>query len=128
MNYENLLTTKDVALKLKVSESTVRRWSDSEYLPCYRVGKSKYRKFNAYEIEKIKDEIYSDKNTTNKKHRKNIEIIKKDIPPLPHPAHYLMHRYWGRKAHNVVNEYIKNFTEEGDTVLDPFMGSGVTNY
>jgi DNA modification methylase len=37
-----------------------------------------------------------------------------------------MHKYWGRKCHNVTNEYIKHFTNEGDVVLDPFMGSGVT--
>lgn len=50
----------------------------------------------------------------------------KNIPAKAHPAHYMMHKYWGRKPHNVVSEYIKNYTKEGDTVLDPFMGSGVT--
>ena len=50
----------------------------------------------------------------------------KNIPANPHPAHYMMHKYWGRKPHNVVSEYIRNYTKEGDTVLDPFMGSGVT--
>ena len=49
----------------------------------------------------------------------------KNIPAKAHPAHY-MHKYWGRKPHNVVSDYIKNYTNEGDTVLDPFMGSGVT--
>tara|TARA_A100000164_G_scaffold378715_1_gene421040 strand:+ start:2935 stop:4530 length:1596 start_codon:yes stop_codon:yes gene_type:complete len=50
----------------------------------------------------------------------------KNIPAKAHPAHYMMHKYWGRKPHNVVSDYIKNYTKEGDTVLDPFMGSGVT--
>ncbi len=50
----------------------------------------------------------------------------KNIPAKAHPAHYMMHKYWGRKPHNVVSDYIKNYTNEGDTVLDPFMGSGVT--
>jgi DNA modification methylase len=37
----------------------------------------------------------------------------------------MMHKYWGRKPHNVINEYIKAFTKKGDVILDPFMGSGV---
>ena len=37
-----------------------------------------------------------------------------------------MHRYWARKPHNVVSEYIEHYSKEGDIVLDPFAGSGVT--
>ena len=44
----------------------------------------------------------------------------------PHPSGYLMHKYWARKPHNVVSQYIKNYSEEEDVVLDPFAGSGVT--
>ena len=54
-----------------------------------------------------------------------IEKIYKNIKASSHSKHYLLHRYWGRKAHNVVNEYIKNYTKKNDLVLDPFMGSGV---
>lgn len=39
---------------------------------------------------------------------------------------YVMHKYWARKPHNVVSEYIKNYSEPGQIVLDPFVGSGVT--
>ena len=49
-----------------------------------------------------------------------------NIKAKSHPQHYLLHRYWGRKAHNVVSEYIKNYSKKNDTVLDPFMGSGST--
>lgn len=49
----------------------------------------------------------------------------KNIEPKSHPKHYMMHKYWGRKPHNVISEYIKEYTTEGDVVLDPFMGSGV---
>lgn len=49
----------------------------------------------------------------------------KSIRAKSHPAHYLMHKYWGRKPHNVVSDYIKYYTNIGDTVLDPFMGSGI---
>lgn len=43
-----------------------------------------------------------------------------------HPKHYLLHKYWGRKPYNIVKEYIKKYTKKGDTVYDPFMGSGVS--
>ena len=49
----------------------------------------------------------------------------KNIKAKAHPPHYMMHKYWGRKPHNVVCEYIKNYSNEGEVVLDPFMGSGV---
>jgi adenine-specific DNA methylase len=39
---------------------------------------------------------------------------------------YVMHKYWARKPHNVVREYIKNYSKKGEVVLDPFVGSGVT--
>ena len=50
------------------------------------------------------------------------EFIKSET----HPKHYLMHKYWGRKAHNLIGSLIEDYSEPGDTVLDPFMGSGVT--
>lgn len=52
-------------------------------------------------------------------------MLRKSIPPVTHPYHYLMHRYWGRKPHNIVSYYIKHFTKSNELVLDPFMGSGV---
>lgn len=33
-------------------------------------------------------------------------------------------RYWGRKPPSMVSKYIKEFTNEGELVLDPFGGSG----
>ncbi len=37
-----------------------------------------------------------------------------------------MHPYFTKQASNVVSAYIQNFTKEGDIVLDPFCGTGVT--
>lgn len=56
---------------------------------------------------------------------KIMKKFNKNITAETHPSHYMMHKYWGRKPHNVVRDYILNFTKPGDTVLDPFMGSGV---
>jgi len=52
--------------------------------------------------------------------------IEVSLAAQPHPAYYLMHKYWARKPHNIVRAYIEHFTEPGDLVLDPFSGSGVT--
>ncbi|MBI5253670.1 MAG: hypothetical protein HY930_04640 [Euryarchaeota archaeon] len=43
-----------------------------------------------------------------------------------HTPMYLMHKYWARKPHNVVREYIERYSKPGEIVLDPFVGSGVT--
>lgn len=48
------------------------------------------------------------------------------IVPKAHTPLYMMHKYWARKPHNVVAEYIKRYSEKGEIVLDPFVGSGVT--
>lgn len=126
---KELLNTKQAAEFLGVSTSTIRRWSDNGLLNCYRVGSSGYRKFERSDIEKLKEKFYgSDKYVSKKVEAKQnkTKIITKNISAESHPAHYLMHKYWGRKAHNIVNEYISCFTKEGDTILEPFMGSGVT--
>ena len=40
--------------------------------------------------------------------------------------HYGVHGYFTKQGWNVVQEYIRNFSQPGDLVLDPFGGSGVT--
>jgi len=40
--------------------------------------------------------------------------------------HFGVHGYFTKQSWNVVSEYIKNFSQAGDLVLDPFGGSGVT--
>ncbi|HNI98922.1 MAG TPA: DNA methyltransferase, partial [Leptospiraceae bacterium] len=40
--------------------------------------------------------------------------------------HFGVHGYFTKQSWNIVAEYIKNFSQKGDLVLDPFGGSGVT--
>jgi 16S rRNA G966 N2-methylase RsmD len=40
--------------------------------------------------------------------------------------HYGVHPYFTRRPYNVVQRYIQHYSREGDRVLDPFGGSGVT--
>lgn len=58
--------------------------------------------------------------------KEKIEHINYALVAKTHSPMYLMHKYWARKPHNVVAEYIKHYSREGDIVLDPFCGSGVT--
>ena len=39
---------------------------------------------------------------------------------------YNLHKYWSRKPWHPIAESIKKHSEEGDLVLDMFLGSGVT--
>lgn len=40
--------------------------------------------------------------------------------------HFGVHGYFTKQTWNVVQDYIQNFSQKGDLVLDPFGGSGVT--
>ncbi len=54
-------------------------------------------------------------------------IINHPIKPEKERAwHFKSHPYFTKQAHNVVAEYIEHYSNEGDTILDPFGGTGVT--
>jgi predicted methyltransferase len=55
-----------------------------------------------------------------------VEHVDYAISPQAHTPMYLMHKFWARKPHNVVGEYIEHYSKKGEIVLDPFVGSGVT--
>jgi len=61
-----------------------------------------------------------------KKASQKIKHIDYAISAKTHTSMYLMHKYWARKPHNVVAEYVKHYSKRGEIVLDPFCGSGVT--
>jgi len=44
---------------------------------------------------------------------------------LAHTPMYNWHKFWSRKTWNVVGEFIKTYSKEGEIVFDPFAGSGV---
>ena len=43
-----------------------------------------------------------------------------------HTPIYKMHKYFARRPQNVFSALIKNYSEEGDIIFDPFCGGGVT--
>ncbi|MGA2543942.1 MAG: DNA methyltransferase [Verrucomicrobiota bacterium] len=57
-----------------------------------------------------------------------IEPILEAIPAARQEdaRHYGVHPYFTRRPGNVVRAYLERYSEEGDVVLDPFGGTGVT--
>jgi len=55
-----------------------------------------------------------------------IQQVLGPITEASRPARYRTHLYWTRKAPDLAASYVKNFTKPGETVLDPFCGSGTT--
>ena len=60
--------------------------------------------------------------------RAYIEPILEAIPAARQEdaRHYGVHPYFTRRPANVVRDYVERYSETGDTVLDPFGGTGVT--
>ena len=58
----------------------------------------------------------------------NKRPLLKEIPVKKQQAkrHFGVHGYFTKQSWNVVAEYIKNYSQIGDVILDPFGGSGVT--
>ncbi len=130
---EELIGVKQAAEILKVSVNTVRRLADAGKLQCIKIKSTGYRKFNKSEVENFKYTFYQSQQKNEDSRYEQLSLMvsnkkqkrMKNISAKSHPAHYLMHKYWGRKPHNVVADYIKNYTEDNEIVLDPFMGSGI---
>ena len=57
----------------------------------------------------------------------NCQLLE-EIPVKKRTAkrHFGVHGYFTKQTWNVVQDYIQNFSQKGDLVLDPFGGSGVT--
>lgn len=46
--------------------------------------------------------------------------------PKSYTGIFGMHKYWSKKPYNVIESFIRENSKEGDTVLDPFCGSGIS--
>jgi len=57
--------------------------------------------------------------------KSELNHLNRQIPPLAHTPMYNWHKFWSRKTWNVVSEFIKTYSKEGEIVFDPFAGSGV---
>lgn len=92
-------------------------------------------KLNAYlspeSFHEGKNLTYGNTTATSKSQTKfdysSLPLLK-EIPVKKQQAkrHYGVHGYFTKQSWNIVAEYIKNFSQPGDLILDPFGGSGVT--
>lgn len=57
---------------------------------------------------------------------KSVEPLNQALQSKPYSAVYRMHRYFARRPHSVFADLIAHYSDEGDIVLDPFCGGGVT--
>ncbi len=39
---------------------------------------------------------------------------------------YSMHKYWSKKPFNIIRDFVLKYSEQGEIVLDPFCGSGIS--
>lgn len=56
----------------------------------------------------------------------NLKEALRNTSPIHDTPIGMVHPYWARKPLNVIETIIEHLTEEGDVVIDPFMGSGTT--
>lgn len=55
-----------------------------------------------------------------------MHTFSRTIEARPHTPVYKMHKYFARRPWNVFSELISHYSSEGDIILDPFLGGGVT--
>ena len=53
------------------------------------------------------------------------KISNSNSEPKIYSTIYAMHKYWAKKPHNIISEYIKKYSKKKDIILDPFSGSGI---
>ncbi|MFO7962979.1 MAG: MEDS domain-containing protein [Desulfobacterales bacterium] len=76
-----LLDIKDAARFLKVSEMTIRRWTNSGKLKCYRIGGKRERRFDMANLTEF---LHDSQNC----HLKPLGIEGKMVPDGAHMTHY----------------------------------------
>ena len=129
-NDNKMIGPSEVAKILNISLSSVRRLADLGKLKCYKIMWNNHRKFKVDDVIEFKrNQMIETTNNPFVQTALQLSTESKqglvNVSAKAHPAHYMMHKYWGRKPSNVIKEYILHYTEIGDVVLDPFMGSGV---
>jgi len=60
--------------------------------------------------------------------KKKVKHINYALVETTRPPMYKATKYWGKKPHNIWSQFIANYTEENDWVLDPFSGSAVAAF
>ncbi len=104
---ERLLDTKNAADFLKVSEMTIRRWTNSGKLKCYRVGGKRERRFYLSDLETFLQEPKSHD-------LKPLGITGQKVPDGSHMTHF----YSGKEdSFEVSIPYLLEGIKQGEALL-----------
>lgn len=120
-----------------VEFSLYRRESTNQPILCFQIDEIQYHweeltRFLSPASFQVGKRLAYETTTATAKKRSEFDYkdrpLLEEIPVRKQEAkrHFGVHGYFTKQSWNVVAEYIKNFTKQGDTVLDPFGGSGVT--
>lgn len=104
---ERLLDIKDVAALLKVSEMTIRRWTNAGKLKCYRVGGKRARRFHMSDLEAFLQ-------GPSEQRLKPLGLGNQSVPDGSHMTHF----YSGKEeALELSLPYVREGFRHGERVL-----------
>jgi transcriptional repressor of dcmA and dcmR len=104
---EKLLDIKDAAALLKVSEMTIRRWTNAGKLKCYRVGGKRERRFHMGDLEAFLQ-------GPSEHELKPLGLGNQSVPDGSHMTHF----YSGKEeALGVSVPYVIEGFKQGEVVL-----------
>ena len=109
---ERLMTVKDAAVFFNVSEMTIRRWTNSGALKCYRVGGKHERRFKAQDLQAYLEKLSSPVLTAEK----SVPLGQHNlfVPDGTHLTHLSMNI---SEALDIGSAYLREGLEREETVL-----------
>lgn len=102
---KKLLTIQEAADFLKVSKTSLRRWSNSGRLPCYRVGSRNERRFQLTDLMSCLTDSAQPMQNTNTSYQEDMKG-KRDTETIQAPQH--------------ISTYYRNESEQWQ-ILEPYL-------
>ena len=125
------LTTKEVAKEIGVHRDTLLRWLREGRIPEPDRDGRGWRRFSSNELYQLKDFSYRFQSPTSRTSQKTIDhrLSELDWDFSTSKTGYLTHNihpYPAKFIPQIPNQLIQELSCVGDTILDPFCGSGTT--
>lgn len=109
---ERLLNVKEAAEIFKVSEMTIRRWTNGGALPCYRVGGRRERRFRRQDLQNYLDALVPQGTKANEMIRLGVDNAL--VPDGTHLTHLCASR---TEALDIGAAYLREGLARQETVL-----------
>ncbi|MFP3983003.1 MAG: MEDS domain-containing protein [Desulfurivibrionaceae bacterium] len=112
---DKLLNVKEAAALLNVSQMTIRRWTNSGLLKCYRLGRKRERRFSPQDLrEFLTGDQDSDKSASQATPGISLGYGDLEVPDGTH----LTHLYYDlQEALGLQASFLRQGLESGETVL-----------